>query len=99
MSNLKIITNHRWREFISGFELTEKEKKEFDYMSKEEIEEGTFFRYRNWIYTLGDFMRIDKGMFEDFADWNGYASDSFFSGVLIKISDDGDQYQIATYIS
>ena len=29
--------------------------------------------------------------------WDGYISDSFFSGVLIKISDDNEEYQIGTY--
>ena len=32
-------------------------------------------------------------------NWHGYMSDSLFSGILIRYSDDMDQYQIATYIS
>ena len=31
--------------------------------------------------------------------WHGYMSDSYFSGLLIRYSDDYEEYQIATYIS
>ena len=35
---------------------------------------------------------------KEFKEWHAYLSDSFFSGILIRVSDDGEQYQIATFI-
>lgn len=40
-------------------------------------------------------MRIPHG--SDFKGWDGYASDSYFSGVLIKLSRDGEEYMVGTY--
>ncbi len=91
---MEIKTNHQWREFIYWHELTEKEQQEFDYMDIEEQENVTFLRYRNWVYSLDCFMRSDS-----FPQWDGYHGDSFFSGVLIKLSNDGSMYKIATYYS
>ena len=34
-----------------------------------------------------------------FSLWHGTNGDSYFSGVLIRISDDGEEYKIATYTS
>lgn len=95
---MEIKTNNQWREFIYWNNLTEKEQLEFDYMDTEEQENATFLRYRNWVYSLDCFMRINKD--SPFPKWDGYYSDSFFSGVLIKLSDDdSSMYKIATYYS
>jgi hypothetical protein len=79
---MKIITNNQPRDVISGYELTEKECKEFDYIDWEAVRKGEdapdFFRYKGNVYHLQDaeVSRI-KG-------WDGMFSESFFSGVLIK---------------
>ena len=94
---MEIKTNNQWREFITWHDLTEKEQQEFDYMDTEEQENSTFLRYRKWVYSLDCFMRTNKESWS--YGWDGYSSDSFFSGVLIKLSDDGSMYKIATYYS
>jgi hypothetical protein len=96
-SKIIIKTDHKWKNFLYGYELTAKEKAEFDYMTDEDIDCGSFIRYRKWIYSLEDFMRIENN--PALAGWSGYSSDSFFSGVVMKISDDGEQYKVGTYIS
>ena len=92
---MKIITNNHWNNFLYWYELTEKEQAEFDWI--ENPDEHTFFRYRGWVYSLDDFMLPNH--VEELEEWDGYRSDSFFSGVLIKLSDDGEMYQVGTYIS
>ena len=92
---LTIKTNNQPREILSGFALTEKERAEFDYL--ENIDESSFFRYRGTVYDLGEFMRIDN--MPDFDGWHGYASDSFFSGILVKFTDCNDGVIVATYFS
>ena len=96
---MKIKTNNHWNNFLYGYELTEEEKKQFDYMGSEELECGSFLRYKGYCYSLDDFMWIKHNSNPDFSGWTGYHSNSFFSGVVIKLSDDTFQYQIGTYIS
>ena len=50
---------------------------------------------KGYWYHTSDFMRIPHG--SDFKGWDGYASDSYFSGVLIKLSRDGEEYMVGTY--
>ena len=95
----EIRTNNQPRELLSQFDLTEKEKAEFDYMDDPENEAGIeFFRYKGQIYTLGDFMRLDKN--NPFpGDWHGYKGDSFFSGLLIRLDDTGESVVVGQYFS
>lgn len=102
MSELRIITNHHWHPLLSGYELTEKERKDFDYI--EDWDNDTFdrfFRYRGNVYDTQDFMRCEHGIF---SGWDGYASDSFFSGVLARYNNEDDwehdgYVQVALYLS
>jgi len=48
-------------------------------------------------YRVDDYMVTKNTPFEDHFD--GYANDSFFSGTLIKLSEDNDQAQLFFYIS
>ena len=92
----QIISNHHWHNFLYGYELTEKEKLDFDYMDEDTISSNSFLRYRNCVYALSDFM---CGNENDLKGWHGYTAELWFSGTLIKVSDDGEQYQIGTYVS
>ena len=102
-----IISNYQWREFIGFWELNASQQAEiwnqgFDYL--DDIESEYFINYRGRWYHLSDFMSLHNKVHcpnpPDFmVGWDGYHSDSFFSGVLIKVSDCGDAYKIATYIS
>jgi hypothetical protein len=70
---------------IDGYELPASVRKEFDYL--EDIDQGIFFKYRGDYYDLGEFMLVPKDA-KDLAGWDGYAGDSFFSGVVVKFADD-----------
>ena len=106
--NVKIITNNHWRLFDYFWDFTAEEqatiKSDYDHMSNDEIETGDWFKYRGRFYGLCDFMSLHNTIHcpnppESMRGWDGYLSDSFFSGVLIKISDCRDAYKIATFIS
>lgn len=93
---MKIKTNNIPRPVVYGYELTEKEREDFDY--PDDIDTAQFFRFKGQVYGIGEFSRIipqgskrchpTESDNPDFAGWHGYASDSFFSGVLIKWADD-----------
>jgi hypothetical protein len=93
-TNMNIRTNNKPRHLIYGYELTEQERKDFDYLESEELDTSTFFRYKGQIYSLGDFMRCES---DELKNWHGYLSDSFFSGVLVRLSDCGESLVVATY--
>ena len=92
MSEVTIITNNQPRDILYGFNLPEKYRKEFDYLTDEEYANHEFFIYKKQAYSLSEFMRTDS-----FKDWDGYSSDSFFSGIVIKIINDGDSVIVGRY--
>jgi hypothetical protein len=88
MSTLTIKTNNQYRQTITWNDLSAKEQKEFDYLeTDEEQQEAIFIKYRGVIYNMSEFMRISA---ENMKGWHGGVADTFFSGVLIKINDEGD---------
>lgn len=98
---MKIKTNNVPRHLVYGCGLSEKEAADFDYLNPEELHERAFVRYKGQVYDMGDFMRIDKTVAphaqrEGWEHWHGYSSDSFFSGVLVRFSDDGESVVMAT---
>jgi hypothetical protein len=89
---MNVTTNHQWRYFLYRHEVpTEVLLSEFDWL--DEDNDGAFLRYRGAWYHLSMFLRttIDG--------WHGVHPDSAFSGVLIEVSRDGEQYRIGTAIS
>lgn len=98
---LKIYTNNVPRHVIYGYELTMKEAKEFDYLKGEALEFNHFVRYKGSVYDLSEFMSVrGLGSPTEFKDWDGYQSDSFFSGIVIKyVNSDCGEVVVGTYIS
>ena len=84
---MKIITNYQPRDIVYGFELTPKEREDFDYLEPENLDNNSFVRYRGELYDLGDFMAWDNPASPTKA-WDGFRSDSYFSGIVIKYTDD-----------
>ena len=95
---VKIRTNNVPRDVIQAYELTPEERAEFDYLDWPAIDDGRdsaeFFRYRGELYDLSQFSRvIPAGSARchpmecdapEFSGWDGYQSDSYFSGTLIR---------------
>jgi hypothetical protein len=83
MDKPTVITNHVPRRYISGDELTPKERKEFDYYSDQEIAFASFVRYKGWVYDIGEFILTDKK--GELGRWHAYHGESAFSCILIYI--------------
>jgi hypothetical protein len=98
---MKIISNNKPRPVLFGFELSANERKNFDYLSDEEMLDRSFVRYRGELYDLGDIMRIEPHycMDEVFRSWHGYVGDSHFSGVVFRLCDDSDFIICGRYIA
>ena len=94
---MKIISNNKPRFLTYGYELSAKEKSDFDYIEADEIDLHEFVRYNGHVYDCSEFMRTGNN--EALKCWDGYTSDTYFSGVLIKLSGDGESAIMGRYFS
>lgn len=99
---MTIRTNNVPRDTVDAWQLTMKERKEFDYINWAGVDDGrdsaTFFRYRGQLYDLSQFSRIIPPGSQilhpmecsspDLQGWDGYTSDSFFSGMVVRYPHD-----------
>lgn len=67
---------------------------QFGHLDEEEVSDG-FFCYRGHWYHVSDFMRAPEAL----SDWDGYAPDSYFSGVVIKLDPYSECVMCGTYYS
>lgn len=92
-----IKTNRNWRDLVYRSDVPAAVlSSQFDYLSEDDASDG-FFQYRGHWYHTSDFMRIEHNA--DLVGWDGYSSDSYFSGVVVKFSSDGERYRVGTYFS
>lgn len=101
---MKIYTNNHWRPLLSLADIPEKAQKEFDYIGEEDSFSPRIVKYKGEYYDLGDFITTspgpwNNGLPKEFLKFDGYASGSYFSGVLCKYSEDFEEVIMATYIS
>lgn len=64
---------------------------DLDWTTEDDI--NGYFKYRGVWYHLGQFERTK------IHGWDGFHGDSFFSGVLVKISHNGERFKAATLIA
>jgi hypothetical protein len=95
---MKITTNHHRREVIHEYQLTAKEREEFDYLDWAAMERGedsrSFIRYHGVLYDLSDTEPGpgSQGMPPSLKDWSCYRSDTYFSGVVFRWVQDDPPY-------
>ena len=64
---------------------------------EEEQEMKSCFTYKGNTYFLSEILRVDKDSQEGKAGFYGYHGWTYFSGILIKLSDSGDSVKVYTY--
>ena len=101
---MEIITNNVPRHITYGYELPASARKDFDWMSDEDFDCAEFVRYKRHWYALSEFMRIEPTtatnvQFAGWNEWDGYSSDSFFSGVLVRFCQDCEAVIVGRYYS
>ena len=94
---LTIKTNNAWRDLTYRSDVPAAILvSQFDYLSEDDASDGFFCYLGHWYHT-SDFMRVERN--EGLKGWDGYSSDSYFSGVVIKLSSDGERVKVGTYFS
>ena len=94
---MEIRTNNTPRNLIDAYQLSRKEREEFDYLDWDKIDNGedsaTFFKYKGRLYDLREFVITPESL----KTWHGMSADSAFSGILIRLVD--DQIIVGQYFS
>jgi len=63
-------------------------RKQYDWMDPQDIEcNFGFFVYFGQVYHLQDFMRVTDVSDPGLKGWDGYASDTVWSGTLVKLTE------------
>lgn len=99
---LTIKTNNVPRDYLFGSYIQGKERQEmleqFDYLTEEEFNEQCFVNYKGYWYDLSQFLLVNNSELAKLK-WQGYSSDSFSSGVVIRYVDNNDRIVMGTYRS
>jgi hypothetical protein len=91
--DVEIKTDSRWKPFLTRDEVPQTVlMDQFDYHDEDETYDG-YFQYKGSWYHLDQFMRTS------IPGWDGAMNDSFFSGVVIQLSPDGEEYRVGTFFS
>ena len=76
---------------IGWEDLTRNEKREFEYVDLKD--EANFFRFKNQVYDLGEFIAHSLGS----PYWHGATHHTAFSGVLIRVLQEHNTVIAASY--
>jgi hypothetical protein len=102
MSEFTVTTNNQARDILYWYDLSEKEKAEFDYIDGDNREWAEFVKYKGRVYDLNEFIRVEPEKLphsSPLKGWHGYMSDTFFSGVLIKYASDYEMVILGRFYS
>jgi len=104
MANLTIKTNNQPRDLFCWHDLADKWRAEFDYVADDDQHSPRFVYYKGYWYDVCEFMRTPRDEaarqeLNELAEWDGYQSDSFFSGIVLRYVDDFERAILGTYYS
>ena len=88
-----IKTNNVPRDVLTGAELDDKEKAEFDYYTIDELHYASFFRYKGNVYDIGEFLLPPESL----KQWDGYFSTSYSTGIVIRYADGFESVIVGGY--
>lgn len=90
-----IKSNKQWRHFKTRAEVpADILESQFDWLDAEDTLDG-FIHYKRQWYHLAEFCVAPESL----APWEGYHADSYFSGLVLNQSRDGEEYQIGRYMT
>ena len=95
-AQLTVVSNGVRREIVSADMLSPEMRKEVDFLS----DDDSVIVYKGYPTPLENFMYLDPSGGPLGGDgWHGAASDSFFSGLVIWLDDDGESCIVGRYYS
>lgn len=95
MAIVDIRTNNVHRPFAYRHEVPLKVLRDQFLHLEDEID--GFIKYRGYWYHSSDFMSLQHN--SDLSNWDGYISDTYFSGIVIRITNGGNSCIMGRYYS
>ena len=93
---VQVTTNNHKRDFLYRYEVPAPVlANELDWTDETDCD--GYIKYRGYWYHLSQFM-WSHATLAGVPRWEGAHGDSFFSGIVIRLCDHGETYQIGTYI-
>ena len=71
---------------------------QFNYLAEDEFNQQSFVNYKGHWYDLSEFMRVGDSELGKLK-WQGYSSDSYFSGIVVRYVENNEQVVMGTYCS
>ena len=91
-----IRTNNVPRDILYWHDIPESDRNDFDYIT--DTDDANFFRYKDSYYDLAEFISCSSlPDFSPLKDWDGYCSDSFFSGIVVKYANHYESVIVGYY--
>lgn len=98
VTDITVVTNNVPRPLVSWYELSSTQRRWFDYVSYEDRHSARFVFYKNqWYDTLDTEGRPSHT--PALSDWDAFASESIFAGVVFKYTPGLDQVVVGHYYS
>ena len=94
---MNIISNNIEREILNFCQLPDNVKSDFDYIDDPDNSGAMFAKYKGHYYDLGEFTRAPDSL--ELLGWQGINTESYFSGVLIRFTDDNEAIIMGRYYS
>lgn len=104
MTELTIKTNNQPRKLLSLYDFSPadqlKMRKHFDWMDQDELETSySFFKYCGNFYHLSEFLFLRSTAPSEFKGWDAYSSDTYFSGIVVRLTNNNEDVVVGTYFS
>jgi hypothetical protein len=90
---IEVKTNNHW------WDLSDKERAELDYIVDDKQDWWQGFRYKSEVYDLGEFVNLSAMGYPESLkkDWHGIQTESFFSGIVVRYTDDHGSVIVGSY--
>ena len=86
----RITSNFQARPLMYASDLPEKVQEDLGIRAEND---GDYFKYKGEYYDLADFLACDS--FDGY--WHGSFAQSFFSGILVRLTDDNEGVIVGTW--
>jgi hypothetical protein len=92
---LTVTTNNHIRPLVSWHDISENSRGWFDYLDDDARHDYRLVAYRGAYYDVFDMMRAPEPL--SASGWHGYSSDTYFSGIVVRLNDDAESVVVGCY--
>ena len=92
---ITVTTNNNPRPLVSWHDIPENSRGWFDYLDDDSRHDYRLVAYRGAYYDVFDMLRAPAPLFA--SGWHGHSSETYFSGIVVRLNDDAESVVIGRY--